>query len=132
MRAATVGYFWRLIPTPSGARHAHAGRHVCSTASRRPPSAADTRRSLSNELAFELVVSGGDAGIDREMVYVQGIFGPKFRVTASRGVPQESDLAEFVVATIHPSAILRSADRREAEMAAFTQDLAAAWVLLRD
>ena len=61
----------------------------------------------------------------------QGIFGAKFRVTASRGVPQESDLAEFVVATIHPSAILRSEDRREAEMEAFTRDLASAWELVR-
>ena len=60
----------------------------------------------------------------------QGVFGSKFRVTASRGVPQDSDLAEFVVATIHPSAILRAEDRREAEMEAFTRDLATAWSLL--
>ncbi|MDQ6698077.1 MAG: UdgX family uracil-DNA binding protein [Actinomycetota bacterium] len=60
----------------------------------------------------------------------QGIFGSKFRVTASRGVPQDSDLAEFVVATIHPSAILRAEERRDAEMAAFTRDLASAWSLL--
>ncbi len=60
----------------------------------------------------------------------QGIFGSKFRVTASRGVPQDSDLAEFVVATIHPSAILRAEERRDAEMAAFTRDLASAWALV--
>ncbi len=60
----------------------------------------------------------------------QGIFGSKFRVTVSRGVPQDSDLAEFVVATIHPSAILRAEERRDAEMAAFTEDLAAAWALI--
>jgi DNA polymerase len=61
----------------------------------------------------------------------QGVFGPKFRVTASRGVAQPSDLAELVVATIHPSAVLRAAERRDAEMEAFTRDLAAAWSLLR-
>ena len=61
----------------------------------------------------------------------QAIFGSKFRVTASRGIPQESDLAEFVVATIHPSAILRSEDRRDEEMAAFTKDLATARSLIQ-
>jgi uracil-DNA glycosylase family protein len=60
----------------------------------------------------------------------QGLFGTKFRVTASRGIPQESDLAEFVVATIHPSAILRAEERRDAEMAAFVADLTSAHSLL--
>lgn len=41
-----------------------------------------------------------------------------------------ADLAEFVVATIHPSAILRAEERRDVEMAAFTSDLASAWSLL--
>jgi DNA polymerase len=35
-------------------------------------------------------------------------------VTQSRGVPLDSDLADLVVATIHPSAVLRSDDREEA------------------
>jgi hypothetical protein len=36
----------------------------------------------------------------------------------------ESDLAEAVTATIHPSAILRGEpERREAEFAAFAEDL---------
>ena len=60
----------------------------------------------------------------------QSVFGPKFRVTASRGVRQQSELAEFVVATIHPSAILRAGERRETEMAAFVSDLASAHSLL--
>lgn len=60
----------------------------------------------------------------------QGLFGTKFRVTASRGIPQDSDLAEFVVATIHPSAILRAEDRRDEEMAAFTADLSTAHALV--
>jgi uracil-DNA glycosylase family protein len=43
----------------------------------------------------------------------QSLLGKAFRVTQNRGVPVESDLAELVTATIHPSAILRSDDREE-------------------
>jgi hypothetical protein len=42
----------------------------------------------------------------------------------NRHKPIESDLAEAVTATIHPSAILRGEpDRREAEFATFVDDL---------
>jgi DNA polymerase len=34
-------------------------------------------------------------------------------VTQNRGVPLDSDLADLVVATIHPSAVLRSDDREQ-------------------
>jgi DNA polymerase len=44
----------------------------------------------------------------------QSLLGKSFRVTKERGVPLESDLADLVVATIHPSAVLRSDDREEA------------------
>jgi uracil-DNA glycosylase family protein len=37
----------------------------------------------------------------------QALLGRQFRVTKRRGVPVESDLAPFVVATVHPSSILR-------------------------
>jgi uracil-DNA glycosylase len=47
----------------------------------------------------------------------QALLGRQFRV-----VPVESDLAPVVMATVHPSAILRS-DDREAEMALFVEDL---------
>ncbi len=55
----------------------------------------------------------------------KAILGPSFRVTRDRGKPIESDLAPLVTATIHPSAILRGpdAESREAERAAFTEDL---------
>jgi uracil-DNA glycosylase family protein len=46
----------------------------------------------------------------------QALLGPKFRVTQQRGTFVDSDLAEFVTATIHPSSILRAPDdeaRRE-------------------
>jgi uracil-DNA glycosylase family protein len=46
----------------------------------------------------------------------QALLGPRFRVTQQRGTFVDSDLAEFVTATIHPSSILRAPDdeaRRE-------------------
>jgi uracil-DNA glycosylase len=52
----------------------------------------------------------------------QALLGRQFRVSKQRGVPVESDLAPVVMATVHPSAILRS-DNREAEMALFVEDL---------
>ena len=52
----------------------------------------------------------------------QALLGRDFRVSRMRGEPVESDLAEHVVATVHPSAILR-ADEREREFAEFVHDL---------
>jgi DNA polymerase len=53
----------------------------------------------------------------------QALLGRQFRVTQQRGQPVESDLAEHVLATIHPSAILRDPESREQEYAAFVDDL---------
>jgi uracil-DNA glycosylase family protein len=47
----------------------------------------------------------------------QALLGRQFRVTKQRGVPVESDLAPHVLATVHPSSILRQEtdeDRAEA------------------
>jgi uracil-DNA glycosylase family protein len=52
----------------------------------------------------------------------QSLLGRQFRVTKQRGEPVDSPLAEIVLATIHPSAILRAEDR-EAEYAGFVADL---------
>ena len=52
----------------------------------------------------------------------QALIGRQFRVTKQRGVPVDSPLAEVVLATIHPSAILRAQDR-DAEYAGFVDDL---------
>ena len=55
----------------------------------------------------------------------QALLGRDFRVTRSRGHLVDSPLAESVMATIHPSAILRAADAdRETEYAALVRDLA--------
>ena len=55
----------------------------------------------------------------------QSLLGKQFRVTQHRGEWVESDLAERVTATIHPSAILRQRDdeSRRREFDAFVEDL---------
>ncbi|HSC50083.1 MAG TPA: UdgX family uracil-DNA binding protein [Gaiellaceae bacterium] len=60
----------------------------------------------------------------------QALLGRQFRVTKERGRPVESDLAEHVLATIHPSAILRDPETREQEYAAFVADLRTVATLL--
>ena len=55
----------------------------------------------------------------------QALLGPQFRVSKQRGEPVDSTLAPLVLATVHPSAILRADDdARDAEMEAFVADLA--------
>jgi DNA polymerase len=53
------------------------------------------------------------------------LIGPSIRVTRDRGRPLESDLAPLVLATTHPSAILRArgADEREAAYQGMVEDL---------
>jgi uracil-DNA glycosylase len=55
----------------------------------------------------------------------QALLGRQFRVTKQRGTWIESNLAEHVTATIHPSAILRQRtdEDRHREMDAFVADL---------
>jgi uracil-DNA glycosylase family protein len=62
----------------------------------------------------------------------QALLGRSFRVTRERGKPVDSDLAPHVLATIHPSAILRAdAETRETERAALVEDLKVVAALLR-
>ena len=62
----------------------------------------------------------------------QALLGRTFRVTRERGRDIESELAPHVLATIHPSAILRAdAEDRERERAAFVADLEVAASLLQ-
>jgi DNA polymerase len=55
----------------------------------------------------------------------QSLLGRQFRVTKQRGVPVESELAPYVVATVHPSSILRQAtdEDRARAMSDFVADL---------
>jgi len=56
----------------------------------------------------------------------QALLGRDFRVSRQRGVPVESELAEHVLATVHPSSILRGdPETREREYEAFVADLRA-------
>jgi DNA polymerase len=43
----------------------------------------------------------------------QALLGKSFKVTQERGKPLDSELADVVVATIHPSAVLRAENRDE-------------------
>src|SRR6266513_3161195 len=58
----------------------------------------------------------------------QTIFGPAFRVTRERGKVLSSKLAPRVLATVHPSSLLRQPDEasREREYKRFVSDLRAA------
>jgi len=64
-----------------------------------------------------LVCLGSTAG--------QTLFGPSFRVTRERGKVLSSKLASKVVATVHPSSLLRQPDEmsRDREYARFVADL---------
>jgi DNA polymerase len=55
----------------------------------------------------------------------QSLLGKQFRVTKERGRWLESELAEYVTATIHPSSILRQRDdeSRRRELDGFVEDL---------
>jgi DNA polymerase len=55
----------------------------------------------------------------------QALFGKSFRVTRERGVPLASNLAPLVLATAHPSSILRAPDEvaRRAAFEALVSDL---------
>ncbi|WP_394832238.1 UdgX family uracil-DNA binding protein [Pendulispora rubella] len=62
----------------------------------------------------------------------QALLGKSFRVTQHRGEPVPSPLAPLVLATVHPSSLLRAPDpeTRRTERARFVRDLAAARKLL--
>jgi uracil-DNA glycosylase len=62
----------------------------------------------------------------------QALMGPQFRLRSDRGRLLESELAPLVLATIHPSAILRAPDdrARRDERTTFTADIATLWQAL--
>ncbi len=55
----------------------------------------------------------------------QSLVGRDFRVSQQRGKLVESDLAPYVIATVHPSSILRAQDEdsRHLQMQAFIEDM---------
>lgn len=82
---------------------------------------AACRRWLDAEIALirpEVIVCLGATA-------AQALLGKDFRVTQHRGERLQSPLAPFVMATVHPSSILRAPDEetRHTEMRRFIEDL---------
>jgi uracil-DNA glycosylase family protein len=76
-------------------------------------------------LRAEIDVVAPEALVVLGATAAKSLLGSTFRLMAQRGRPLESDLAPVVVATIHPSAILRARDddARQAQREMFTEDL---------
>jgi DNA polymerase len=64
----------------------------------------------------------------------KALLGASFRVSQQRGMAVPSPLASIVMATVHPSSLLRAPDKetRYREIARFTEDLKTAAKLLKD
>jgi len=107
--------------TPRGKRRIHQKPNAAEMAACRPWLNAE----LDAVQPKVLVALGATAA--------QALLGRQFRVTKQRGVPVESDLAPHVIATVHPSSILRQEtdEDREAAMKAFVDDLKVVAKLLR-
>jgi uracil-DNA glycosylase family protein len=84
-------------------------------------------------LEAELEVVQPDVLVCLGATAAQSLLGRQFRVTKMRGVPVESELAPNVVATVHPSSILRAPDEaaRQEAMRDFIRDLNAVAKLLK-
>lgn len=85
------------------------------------PNAAEMR-ACSPWLETELAVVKPRVVVGLGAVAGQALFGPAFRVTKQRGAFLPSPHAPHVLATFHPSAILRSRNRA-ADMTLFIADL---------
>ncbi len=83
-------------------------------------------------LEAELAVVEPDVLVCLGATAAQSLLGRQFRVTKMRGVPVESELAPSVVATVHPSSILRAPDEgRQEAMRDFVRDLKAVAKLIK-
>jgi uracil-DNA glycosylase family protein len=76
-------------------------------------------------LESEIVVTKPRVVVLMGATAAQALLGKDFKVTQRRGELISSDLAPFVMATVHPSSILRAPDdeSRHAEMARFVDDM---------
>jgi uracil-DNA glycosylase family protein len=83
-------------------------------------------------LDAELEVLGPRVLVCLGSTAAQALLGRQFRVTRERGKLLDSDLAEHVLATVHPSSILRQQDEesRRTELEAFVRDLKAVAAVL--
>ena len=85
-------------------------------------------------LELELRLVNADVVVALGATAAQALLGRTFRVTRDRGKVTSSPLAARVVATVHPSSILRAPDEqsRRAEMRAFVRDLSGVAKLIAD
>ncbi|MDB4965203.1 MAG: phage polymerase-related protein [Myxococcales bacterium] len=85
-------------------------------------------------LDAELSVVKPDIVVCLGSTAAQALLGRSFRVTKLRGRPVPSPLAPKVLATVHPSSVLRAPDdeTRERETAAFVRDIVTVARLLRE
>ena len=76
-------------------------------------------------LREELAIVQPEALVLLGATAAKALLGSSFRLSDARGRPVDSDLAQLVTATVHPSAILRARDdeARRAERRAFASDL---------
>ena len=63
--------------------------------------------------------------MNRTLTAAQALLGKDFSVSRRRGELVESNLAPYVIATVHPSSVLRTLDdsSRHAQMRAFVEDM---------
>ena len=76
-------------------------------------------------LDAEIAVTKPEVVVCLGATAAQSLLGPKFKVTERRGEVIPSTLAPFLVATVHPSSILRAPDEeaRQEAMTAFVDDM---------
>jgi uracil-DNA glycosylase family protein len=67
-------------------------------------------RACAPWLRAELAVIKPDVLVLMGATAAQSIWGANFRITKERGVVKRGELAEAILATIHPSAVLRAPD----------------------
>jgi DNA polymerase len=67
-------------------------------------------RACAPWLRAELAIIKPDVLVLLGATAAQSIFGANFRITQERGVVRHGELARAILATIHPSAVLRAAD----------------------
>ena len=95
---------------------------------------ADEIRACRPWLEAELAAVEPELIVCLGATAAQALLGPSFRVTQERGRILRSPLAPRVLATVHPSSILRSEDEetREQELQRFIADLTFAAKAIRD
>jgi DNA polymerase len=77
-------------------------------------------------LEAELALVGPSVLVLLGATATQGLLGPDVSVLRERGRPLDSTLAPFVMATVHPSSILRAGSGRAEAYRAFVTDLRSA------